>query len=387
MSFCSDKGDNILQELLNRLKGDLCLAGITNSKLAACWGISPSGVSDVFKGRRQMRFSYLSTSLALLNKGTKTEREFISRYVKVAKPKNRREIMEYLSLRGDFNSLKIIVDQEKESKTGINREWSNVYELIHKRFTEKVELLEFYNLMREKNKKTSCLEMKVLIDLLLCQLLYQTGNHNLISDKMDEIQNNIKEISNEFIEKTFDLRLKEAEAVLLLRDGSVVEARKKCNEILNVCQLNPYYVLPNAMAYFKLGESYIFENYEKSKKYLLKAYEILEDLTYVGVEEKKKMFQYTLSFLKIYHAKELDTLNEIHPAEIVFLKIRQGFKNEAEQMLIKLKKESGTLTPIQTVYLAMAKDNKRLMEEAHENLLRKGDIFYSQMTKIYLGLY
>ncbi|WP_242276695.1 AimR family lysis-lysogeny pheromone receptor [Bacillus cereus group sp. BfR-BA-01445] len=375
-----------MQELLNSLKGDLCLAGITNGKLATYWGISPSGVSDVFKGRRQMRFSYLSTSLALLNKGTKTEREFISRYAKVAKPKNRREIMEYLSLRGDFDSLKVIVDQEKESKTAVNREWSNVYDLIHKRFTKKVELLEFYNLMREKNKKTSCLEMKILIDLLLCQLLYQTGNHNLISDKMDEIHNNIKEISNEFIEKTFDLRLKEAEAVLLLRNGNIVESRKKCNEMLSVCQLNPYYLLPEAMAYFKLGESYIFEDYEKSKQYLIKAYEVLSDLDYVGVEEKKKMFQYTLSFLKIYHSKDLNTLTEIHTAEMAFLKIRQGFKKDAEQMLINLKTETGSLSAIQTVYLAMAQDNERLMKEAHENLLRKGDIFYSQITKIYLGL-
>ncbi|MGE8057333.1 AimR family lysis-lysogeny pheromone receptor [Bacillus mycoides] len=376
-----------MQELLNSLKGDLCLAGITNGKLASCWGISPSGVSDVFKGRRQMRFSYLSTSLALLNKGTKTESEFISKYAKVAKPKNRREIMEYLSLRGDFNSLKRIVDQEKESKTVVNREWSNIYDLIHKRFTEKVELLEFYNLMREKNKKTSCLEMKVLIDLLLCQLLYQTGNHDLISNKMAEIQNNIKEISNEFIEKTFDLRLKEAEAVLLLRNGNIVEARKKCNEMLSVCQLNPYYLLPQAMAYFKLGESYIFEDYEKSKKYLLKAYEVLQDLNYVGVEEKKEMFQYTLSFLRIYHVKELDTLNGIHAAEMAFLKIRQGSKKEAEQILTELKNKNGSLSAIQTVYLAMALDSETLMKEAHETLLQKGDIFYSKMPKIYLGLY
>ncbi|PHD96629.1 AimR family lysis-lysogeny pheromone receptor [Bacillus toyonensis] len=375
-----------MQELLSSLKGDLCLAGITNSKLASCWGISPSGVSDVFKGRRQMRFSYLSTSLALLNKGTKTESEFISRYAKVAKPKNKREIMEYLSLRGDFNSLKKIVEQEKESKTVVNREWSNIYDLIHKRFTEKIELLEFYNLMREKNKKISCLEMKVLIDLLLCQLLYQTGNHDLISNKMAEIQNNIKEISNEFIEKTFDLRLKEAEAVLLLRNGNVGESRNRCNEILSVCKLNPYYLLPQAMAYFKLGESYIFEDYEKSKKYLFKAYEVLQNLNYVGVKEKKEMFQYTLSFLKIYHVKELDTLNEIHAAEMAFLKIRQGFKKEAEQILMELKNKNGSLSAIQTVYLAMALDSESLMKEAHESLLQQGDIFYSKIPKTYLGL-
>ncbi|PFY57601.1 AimR family lysis-lysogeny pheromone receptor [Bacillus pseudomycoides] len=374
-----------MQKLLNSLKGDLCLAGITNSKLASSWGISPSGVSDVFKGKRQMRFSYLSTSLALLKKGIKTESEFISKYAEVAKPKNRREIMEYLSLRGDFNSLKKIVEQEKESKTGTNKEWANVYDLIYKRYTQKVELLEFYNLMREKNKKTNTLEMKVLIDLLLCQLLYQTGNHELISNKMDEIQSNIKLISNKFIEKTFDLRLKEAEAVLHLRRGNIEEARNKCNEMLSACQLNPYYLLPQAIAYFKLGESYIFEDYEKSKKYLLKAYESLDGLDFVGIKEKREMYQYTLSFLKIYHAKEMDTLTEIHKAELAFLKIRQGFKKEAKKLLMELKDENGKLSAIQTVYLAMACDSESLMKEALESLLQKGDIFYSQLAKRYLG--
>lgn len=374
-----------MQELLNRLKGDLCLAGISNSKLASCWGISPSGVSDVFKGRRQMRFSYLSTSLALLNKGIEAESEFISEYVKIAKPKNRREIMEYLSLRGGFHSLKKIVEQEKESKTSINKEWANVYDLIHTRYTKEVELLEFYNLMREKNKKTKSLEMKVLIDLLLCQLLYQTGNHELISNKMDEIRSNIKLISNKFIEKTFDLRLKEAESVLLLRNGKIEEAQNKCKEMLSVCELNPYYLLPQAIAYFKLGESYIFEDYKKSKKYLLKAYTLLDGLDYVGITEKRKMFQYTLSFLKIYHLKELDTLKDIHKAELAFLKIRQGFKKEAKRILMELKDENGSLSAIQMVYFAMACDSKSLMEEALEILLQKGDIFYSQLPKRFLG--
>ncbi|WP_242224558.1 AimR family lysis-lysogeny pheromone receptor [Bacillus cereus group sp. BfR-BA-01380] len=376
-----------MQELLNNLKGDLCLAGITNNKLASSWGISPSGVSDVFKGRRQMRFSYLSTSLALLNKGIKTESEFISKYAEIAKPKNKREIMEYLSLRGDFQSLNKIIEKEKESKTSVNKEWANVYDLIYKRYTEKVELLEFYNLMREKNKKTNTLEMKVLIDLLLCQLLYQTGNHELISNKMDEINSNIKLISNKFIEKTFDLRLKEAEVVLLLRNGNIEEARNKCKEMISVCQLNHYYLLPQAIAYFKLGESYIFEDYEKSKKYLLKAYTLFDGLDYAGITEKRKMFQYTLSFLKIYHGKEMDTLKDVHKAELAFLKIRQGFKEEAERMLMELKDENGELSAIQTVYLAMARDSKTLMKDALESLLQKGDIFYSQLAKIYLGYY
>lgn len=100
-----------MKKLLQCLLNDLTLAGISKNKLALTLGISPSGVTAVFKGERQMRCSYLLKSLALLNKGIKTESKYISRYVLEAKPKNRREIMEYLSLRGDFNTLKFVIEK------------------------------------------------------------------------------------------------------------------------------------------------------------------------------------------------------------------------------------------------------------------------------------
>lgn len=384
-----------MKKLLQCLLNDLTLAGISKNKLALTLGISPSGVTAVFKGERQMRCSYLLKSLALLNKGIKTESKYISRYVFEAKPKNRREIMEYLSLRGDFNTLKFVIEKEcivekgKKYTNALNEEWAEVYRWIYQRYTqENINLLEFYNSLREVNKTTKSKEMKWLIELLLCQLLYQMGDHKLASEKMHEISDGLNEIPNNFIESTFDLRFKEAQTVMYIRAGKVTEARLICDQILNVCELNPFYILPRAMAYFKKGETYLFTNYEKAKYYLIKAYETLEEIEdFEGVKEKRNMFQFNLSFLKIIHMKEIDTIVVIHDAERALLEIRLGNNKVGEEILMGIKEKNGKLTDIQYVYLALARNDEFMMRRAYERLLQNNDEFYAQqLAKMLLGI-
>lgn len=392
--FCSERRGQInMQSLLQSLSGDLALAGISKTNLATHWGISPSGVTAVFKGQRQMRFSYLTKSLALLNKGIRTERQYLSRYIQYAKPKNRREIMEYLSLRGDFDTLKIIIDREyvveegKKYTNAKNQEWANVYKWIYKRYTdEDVNLLQSYNKLRKVSRTTKSDEMILLIDLLLCQLLYQKGDHELVSEKMSEISENLEAIDNDFIKNTFDLRFKEARAVMLIRNCKLKEARSICDEILGECELNPFLILPRAIAYFKKGETFMFSNYEKAKHYLTKAYDTLDEIgDFEGIKEKRNMFLYNLAFLKIIHMKEIDTIGVIDEAEQALLQIKLGNKQEGERILMGLKEKNGELSGIQMVYLALARNDRSLMMKAHECLLQKNDIFYAQLPKMYLG--
>ncbi|PFJ16516.1 hypothetical protein COI89_10930 [Bacillus cereus] len=384
-----------MRKLLQSLSGDLALAGISKSKLALNWGISPSGVTAVFKGERQMRFSYLIKSLALLNKGVKTESKYISKYVLDAKPKNRREIMEYLSLRGDFDTLKFVIEKEhivgegKKYTNALNEEWAEVYRWIYKRYTQQnINLLEFYNSLREVNKTTKSKDMKLLIDLLLCQLLYQMGDHKLASEKMHEISDRLNKIPNDFIKSTFDLRFKEAQAVMYIRNGKITEARLICDKILSVCKLNPFYILPRAMAYFKKGETYLFKNYEKAKYYLIKAHDTLKEIEdFEGVKEKRNMFQFNLSFLKIIHMREIDTIGVIHDAERALLEIRLGNNRAGEEILMGLKEKNGKLTDIQYVYLALARNDESMLRRGYERLLQNNDEFYGQqLAKIFLGI-
>ncbi len=94
------------------------------------WGISVSGVSYVFRGEREISLCYLAKTLVLLYEDHSTRRNLLEMYLDVAKPENAREAMEYLSLRGEFDLLKTLVDREKNSDTEENAKWAEVYGLI-----------------------------------------------------------------------------------------------------------------------------------------------------------------------------------------------------------------------------------------------------------------
>ncbi len=93
--------------------------------------------------------------------------------------------------------------------------------------------------------------------------------------------------------------------------------------------------------------------YEKAKYYLEKTLEVIGDSKINGIERKRKMVQYTLSFLKIHHDKEISSLDVVHSGELAYLRIKQGKKIEARKLLNQLKEKNGGLTDIQTAYLGL----------------------------------
>ncbi|WP_219729641.1 AimR family lysis-lysogeny pheromone receptor, partial [Pseudomonas brassicacearum] len=138
----------------------------------------------------------------------------------------------------------------------------------------------------------------------------------------------------------------------------------------------------------KKGETYLFTNYEKAKYYLIKAYETLEEIEdFEGVKEKRNMFQFNLSFLKIIHMKEIDTIVVIHDAERALLEIRLGNNKVGEEILMGIKEKNGKLTDIPYVYLALARNDEFMMRRAYERLLQNNDEFYAQqLAKMLLGI-
>ena len=137
----------LMSSLVSRLDGERCVAGIKKKDLATHWGVVPSVVTDVFKGRIQMSFCYLSRTHDLLKKGSVSKSNDIAHYIKAAKLENLQETMEYLSLCGEFNTLAKVVEKVKEKG---NTEWAEVYELLSKRYTSKSDYTGLYKQIKAK---------------------------------------------------------------------------------------------------------------------------------------------------------------------------------------------------------------------------------------------
>ncbi|MCU5497542.1 AimR family lysis-lysogeny pheromone receptor [Bacillus wiedmannii] len=376
----------LMSILVSRLDGERYVAGIKKKDLATHWGVVPSVVTDVFKGRIQMSFCYLSRMHDLLKKGNESKANDIAHYIKAAKLENLQETMEYLSLSGEFNTLEKVVEKVKEKG---NIEWAEVYELLSKRYTSKSDYVELYKQIKAKEKQVKSLEMSILIELILCQALYQCGNYTLLSDRLKDIKNNINTIQNKYIKKTFKIRLHDAIGVIALQRGEVQKSRKSCLEVLKASESDTTYKIAEITSLGKLGESYIFEDYEVAKNYLETAISKIGVLSScVGLERKKKQINNTLNFLKVYHWKDIERLEEkLTGMELALFLVKKGDVKGAERVLLDLETKNGKLSDLQMFVLALARNsNKDLLKKSLAMCEENGNIFYSFLPKKELGL-
>lgn len=377
-----------MQTVLGKIQDDLFAKGITNKTLAKYLSVSPSGVSDFFKGKREMSFSYFSKTLILLyDEEHEKRRGFIHHYLSVArKHESLREALEYAAIRGEFEMLKHIFLKELESTNATNREWAAMYELFYKRNAERIDGKQFLELVEEKRKKVKSLEMQVMSDILLCYALHDIGNYRLLKNYISAADLKIEKIKNKFIQNCFRIRVKEWLCVINLLSGNLIETRNKCEDLLFICREDPQYALQRANAYCNLGESYIFEDYNLSKKYLEKSLMCLGDTFNPGLKVKRQLIEYTLMFLKIHHNKDVENIDvEIHPAEKAYLCIKQGDKKSAIEILEGLEKSKG-LSAFQLCYMGLAKGDLNLIKKSLELFEEIGNVFYAKLPKLYLGL-
>lgn len=379
-----------MEALLSNLRNDLASIGIKQKELAKVWGISPSGVSDVFKLKREMSCSFIVKTMIRLNRiyADNKKDEMFFHYLNQAKPENRREALELAFQLGRFDLLKVIVEAEKEAATPENREWAYIFELLYKRYTEPFDTESYHNAVRDKMKIAKTSEMKILLELMSIQSLYQTGNYVLVARQLKDLDKEIKKISNKYIKQSLQIRLKETTCVISLQRGNIQESRQLCNEIFDIFENEPIFTVPYATALFKMGESYIFDDYETSKGFLEKTVSFLNNDDFLGMTRKRGIAEYTLAFLKIHHGLELDSLDalDIHPAEIAYLKIKQNKHNEALDILNKLNDLNNELSDIQTFYLGLAQNKEEIIKKSLQKFEDTGNIFYSQLPKKHLGI-
>ncbi|QEL79381.1 AimR family lysis-lysogeny pheromone receptor [Bacillus bombysepticus] len=378
---------------LGQIEKELCVAGIRKNKLADYWGVKPSTVTKVFKGNTDISFGFLSKTIILLNKGIQVQGNILKDYIDVTNPKseNLREAMEDLALRGKFNLLIEVINSELQSKVSENKEFASVYLIIYKRYIGELNAKLYYKALHIASKSVKTIEMELLTEILLCQAQYQTGNYTTLNERLKSIETKIDKISNKYLRECFKLRYREAIAVTSLQGGEVDEARNVCIKLIDDLEWDNYFSFPKVNAYLKLGESYVFSvgEYENSKYYLEKTLQVIGDRKVEAVEKKKEMVQHTLSFLKIHHDKEISDTDVVHPSELAYLMIKQGNTIGAREILNQIKSSTGELTDIQTAYLALTYEGAKREELMKQSLLmcqKSGNIFYSNLPKIHLGL-
>lgn len=385
--------EKTMSELLRKLKDDLFSAKITREELASYIGVAKSTLSDILNEKIEISFIYLVRMIMKIYDKPSLDLtdNRISEYLIYAKPENKREALEYAAFRRDFTSLKKLIDNELLSDTEENRQWAEVYELIYRHCSneEEYDSFEFYDELESKRKQVLTYEMKVLIDILICQTMYQMEDYRPLFKRIEKVEKRASNISNKYIRSSYLARIKEGMSVAYLMQDKIHEARSNCNSLLELCEKNPSFLIQKVNALYNIGESYIFENYTQSKYFLESSLIALKNSTFKNNEEmnvKRNKIERTLTFLKIHYYKDLHTLPKLLDKEDqAYLEYKKGNLLKAESLLIELKSENGVLNEFQMCYLGLIKKDRFLLEKSYMIFKEKNSNFYSKLPSLYLG--
>ncbi|PFP32585.1 transcriptional regulator [Bacillus anthracis] len=380
-----------MQKLLLKMKDDLFAAGITNKELATRLGINEKKVSYYLNGNTQFNFQCFSETLIQLYKNNpELRRSCLAEYCeKIKGNKNLKIGMEFVHTRGEFDLLETLINKANLSKNEVTKEWAKVYRILYKRSKEglvgKALLTEV-----EKNRKTvKNIEMNLLLDIIYCYGLYDLSDYRFLyryaCDVKEKIESELPQ-KEKFLKQSFTIKINESIHATCLTLCKIKEAREYTHYLMDYLGEPGKYPIPQASALYVLGESYIFEDYNKSKIHLEQALYALGDTFNDKMKNKKRCILNTLNFLKVYHGKDLDNLHLTDPAEIAYLEIKRGNKEKAIEILNGLEKKNGKLSPFQLCYMGIAKGDKKLIENSLNEFEEVGNIFYAQLPKIYLGI-
>jgi hypothetical protein len=363
---------------------------ITNNKIAEVLGVSAGQVTQYFDETVLITFlGFVKLVEFVYLEHPEKQRKLIFKFLHLTERKeNKRIAMEYAFMQGNLKLLGYLVKKEINSSYIKNKEFAYIYEMIYLRIKGKLkgkQLLE--KLEDKKNKKNiNSPEMKILVEILMMNAFNDLEEY----DSMLKISENTlvscsKLPKKSYLRSAYEYRVMDAHALAHLKKNNIDETRKITNEMLNVKGSEKKFPLFRAAAYYFLGQTYIFEDVNKSLMNLEKAIRSLKTAK-INAENRNKVIQSTIDFVKIYWGIQLESISPSDPAERAYLEFKKGNCSKSISIIEKIKRKNGFLTPFQKFVLASATNDTSLHVESLVDYEKKGNKFYSKLPQMALGI-
>ncbi|MBJ9980969.1 hypothetical protein IBT50_13890 [Bacillus sp. S70] len=395
---------------LNDMQECLKSNGYTNRKLATRFKVTHTTVNSYFKKQGKFDFMHLVDALKLYKpKNVDFRRECIKECIPKLSHKNLKLALEVLDMFGEYDLQDLVIQRimsfktnknksEEEKKKGnsktvrINLNLVPLYKTLRersentttpKRFFEKVDKMR-------KNQKYSDNELVIISVLNTIYSFFDLGNYKMVNEHIQQLLPDILGIKCHTLRDSLLLRIKEMEVFVALHENNLDESRELCFEIIN--DQSNCYVSTKAVAYCKIGESYVFSDYQNAKEYMEKSLNIIGVPVNKKLEVRREKVLNTLLFLRIYHEKDLHTINpeNLDDAEKAFLYVKLGENQKAIKILQALQNTNGYLSSFQLYYMGLAvggEEGKKYLEMSIESFSKSGDYFYIFLPKTALKCY
>ncbi|MCU5737670.1 AimR family lysis-lysogeny pheromone receptor [Bacillus mobilis] len=382
--------------LLQEINVDKKKKNITNEQLADLLEVSKGFISQVFSGTSRITFMDFVNMVRYIYQDEERERRLIFEFCTgTTKPLNLCVAMEFASVEREYDLLNFLVQKGLNHRNAMVKECATFYDYIYKRSKGKLKGNTLWSAIMNEKKRPSYVEMKSLHALIIMYSFIDAAEYNSLLKfaPMDHIEviekekekEKEKKINDEYMRRSYEIRVKELQVIAHLMNNDVNESRKIAVQAITHENSTDFPAF-TASIYHYLGQSYLHEDVNKAIEWVEKAKELLELHKTDKFDRNIQTFNETLDFIKIEAEIDLHKIVPRSLGEMAHLSIKLNRKEEAAKILNqRLEEDKDTAgQPYYYYYLGLATGDRKFFEKSRVLFEQHGNRFYAELPNRYL---
>ncbi|WP_153463563.1 MULTISPECIES: AimR family lysis-lysogeny pheromone receptor [Sediminibacillus] len=280
---------------------------------------------------------------------------------------NQRVGMEFLYAYDFLDDLEQLIEKNLVSENPVNRQWGQLYKIIHLRRKRMLKTDEYVGLLNKL--AADSVEVETLHMFLRVYAHFERKEFGRLSSYLDGLLENIHKIGDPMLRELFSVRLDEMLLTFHWKRNEMIIARKHGFRILQTTHSPRKKIdIHNTMA---LG--YLFDSYQQAMEHALEAKRLanmIEDLTAIqGINN------YTIPFIAAFHGRTAGISTPIQ-SEAAHLALARGDIPTCISILNRFE----SLTPFQQYYLGKATRDAEMLEISYRRFIsERSDHFFAKL--------
>lgn len=310
------------------------------------------------------------------------EKKIMGEYILTLDPNKSfaRTALEYTQINKIYDVHAVLIEKLKNCKNNESREWAYIYDADYKYTFKVVNASDTVTQVIVGNPKK--LEMQAYASLLKAYCYYEMKCCALLDETVKLCRILVPQIKDSFVRASYMERLALLASVSNFNQGNIEASRSYAEFGLD----SESHTSVKRWIYLALGNSYLFESYEKSMDYLKKSLEVSK---LNGLEDSEEEAKKSINFLNILSNKQpefeiKDDISRTH--QEAFWACKQGLMEIAEMKLNSMDKTK--LNPMQLAfhnyYLGVVLNSKTHILTSIRLFKKCGSMFYLQLPVIEL---
>lgn len=363
--------------MMEAIKEDARKRKITNKEIAKALAISSGQVTHYFKLTNRIPFYKFIELVRLIYSDTNKIEHLLVKFVETnTKRESIREAAEWFSNNGKLKLLQLLLKLRSKDDPLLG-----IYEILILRNQRMIKAQELYiKLDALRDQSFDFPEWRAFTRIAKLYAYLDLKSYSIIPFLAEEAMVHIKDIGNSYIKNSFRIRVIEVQAIAEMKRNNVDVSEALAKEVIENGKDSP---LPANSMYSLLAELYVFRSFDKSLMYINKALQQFNGLMLQGYANRQAMLEATHDFIRIHHnaAEPLYLTDHAEKAHALIKSEDVHARKQGLEILDEIERVNRKLSPHQLYYKALYTRKNKDAEEALNQFIINGDLFYSYLPR------